>query len=53
LRVVSVRLPYMVYEELVRLVREGHYPSCSEAIRDAIARYLVELRVVDVEPGRR
>ena len=41
LRLVSVHLPEAYIKELERLVKEGRFPSRSEAIRAAVREFLI------------
>ena len=48
-RVVSVRLPEELIEEVERLVEKGRFKSRSEAIREALRSFLHERRPIVIE----
>ena len=48
-RVVSVRLPAELLEEVERLVEKGRFKSKSEAIREALRSFLYERRPIVIE----
>jgi Arc/MetJ-type ribon-helix-helix transcriptional regulator len=48
-RVVSVRLPAELLEEVEKLVEEGRFRSRSEAIREALRSFLYERRPFVIE----
>ena len=48
-RVVSVRLPAELLEEVERLVEKGRFKSKSEAIREALRSFLYERKPIVIE----
>jgi putative addiction module CopG family antidote len=48
-RVVSVRLPEELIEEVERLVKEGRFKSRSEVVREALRSFLHERSPIVIE----